>query len=210
MNKVLSPTEYSSQLSNDRLSTMARLILDVLDEALQTASTELDCAFTRGTLSWGRIRNAILKEIRMQRHTWLSLKHGGNDLVFGIGDHVIRFFLDDHLNPKKPRVLNPTSGETFQLGLFEVSDYQVNLWRFIVERAANEDDEHRVFFIGYNQSGEIVSKWEYTGPVKILSSVGDRMPAAAQLEPAVLSPIYNDETAEGDDDEAVRSDGKNI
>lgn len=210
MLKMLSPSEHSAQLTSDRLGTIASLILDVLDDALQTASTELDCAFTRGTLSWGRIRNAILREIRGRKHSWLGLKHGGNDLVFGIGDNVIRFFLDDHLKPRKPRVLNPTDGESFQLGLFEVSDYQVNLWRFIVERASNEDDQHRVFFIGYNRSGEIVSKWEYEGAVKTFSSVGDMIPAAMQLEPAALSPIYDEETAENDEDTAARSDGKKL
>lgn len=205
------PMEHSAQLTPERLSIVARMMLDVLDEALATASTELDCAFTRGTLAWGRIRNAILREIRLRRHPWLGLKHSGNDLVFSIGENIIRFFLDDHLNPRKPRVLHPTTGEAFQIGLFEVSDHQVHLWRFIVERAANEDDEHRVFFVGYNISGEVVSKWEYIESVRTLSSTDSGIPAAAELEPVSLSPIYNNnDKAHGDDDEAAKPHGNAV
>lgn len=196
------PLEHSPQLTPERLSTISRVILDVLDEAIATASTDLDCAFTRGTLSWGRIRNALLLEIRRKRHSWLSLLHGGNDLVFSIGGNVVRFFLDDHLNPRKLRVLRPTAGESDQLKLFEVSDHQVHLWRFIVERASNEDEEHRVFFVGYNVVGDIVSKWEHIETVRTLSTLGNNIPAATELEPAELSAIYNDNAADSDEEVA--------
>lgn len=206
------PQDHSAELTPERLGTLSRLILDVLDEALATASTKLDCAFTRGTLSWGRIRNALLQEIQSGRHSsWLRLLHGGNDLVFSIGGNVVRFFLDDHLNPRKPRVLYPTSGEWGQLKLFETGDPQVHLWRFIVEKARNEDDEHRVFFIGYNASGDIVSKWEYAEIANTLSSIGSIIPAAAELEPAALSAIHSENSAHSDEeDEASQDDGTGV
>lgn len=193
---MASPSDLSAELSPDRLSTVAQLMLEVLDHALLDTRTPYDCAYTRGTLSWGRIKNALLLLIVSKQHSWLTLRHSGNDLLIGIGPHLVRFFLDDHLNPRKPRVFNPTDGEMVQLKLaFSGSeDRTVTLWRFIVERAISDDDEHRVYFVGYNNEQDVIALWQYSEPVRAFVAVDDHVPAAAQLDPVDLSPIYNDET----------------
>lgn len=203
MEVVTSPDEISDQLSADRLGTIAQLMLEVLHKALLDTSTEHDCAYSRGALSWARIKNALMQLIRSGRHPWLSLKHGGNDLVIGIGPHPVRFFLDDHLNPRKPRVLDPTDGEVLQLelGLPGFDDKSVDLWRFIVERAISDDDDHRVYFVGYNRVREVVAQWQYTESVRAFFAVDARMPLAAELAPIELTPIF-DEIVSGDSNEA--------
>ncbi len=140
--------------------------------------------------------------IAKRRYPWLSLKHGGNDLLIGIGPHPVRFFLDDHLNPRKLRVLNPTESEAIQLELLpESGDKSVDLWRFIVERALTEEDEHQVFFVGYNRMAEVVAQWQYSESVRSLYAVDDHIPAAAELEPLDLTPIYDEAATSGDSHE---------
>ncbi|HVI60254.1 MAG TPA: hypothetical protein VM619_15465 [Luteimonas sp.] len=203
MDKVASPSDISDELTPGRLSIIAQVMLDVLHKALLDTNTEHDCAYTRGTLPWGRIRNALKQLIATRRYPWLSLKHGGNDLLIGIGPHPVRFFLDDHLNPRKLRVLNPTESEAIQLELLpESGDKSVDLWRFIVERALTEDDEHQVFFVGYNRMTEVVAQWQYSESVRSLYAVDDHIPAAAELAPLDLTPIYDEAATSGDSYEA--------
>ena len=211
---LLNPSEISMSLSSDRLSVIAMRILDVLDEALKTASTDLDCSYSRGTLSWARIKNALLHMASLNDYPWLTVKHSGNDLVLGIGSESVRFFLDDHENPKKLRVLNPTNAEAQQLQLFGDDAHSEFLWRFIIERAVTEEDEHQVYFVGYEahaeKDGTLVASWRYNHDgARALAAVDSYIPAAAELEPIELSP-RTEETAEGEDDEAVNDAGRDV
>lgn len=194
MKNLATPSELSPDLSDERLSTLAQLMLEVLHKALLDTSTEHDCAYSRGALSWARIKNALLQLIRTNRYEWLTIKHSGNDLVIGIGPHAIRFFLDDHLNPRKPRVLNPTDGEMLQLALDfpTTGDKSVDLWRFIVERALSEEDDHCVYFVGYNREREVIVQWKYSDSVRAFYTVDGLIPAAAILAPINLTPIDED------------------
>jgi hypothetical protein len=211
---MIKPSEISASLTADRLGIVAQRILDVLDDAIRTASTELDCSYSRGTLAWARIRNALVQMAELGAYEWLSIKHSGNDLILGIGKESVRFFLDDHEQPKKMRVLNPTNAEARQLQLFEDEAHSEFLWRFIIERARSEEDEHQVYFVGYEahaeHDGTLVAEWRYNGgPVRTLAAIDDSIPAATELEPIVLTPKY-EETAKGDDDEAVNDTGRGI
>lgn len=211
---MLKPSEISVSLSSDRLSVISRRILDVLDDALRTASTDLDCSYSRGTLSWARIKNALLQMAKSAEHSWLTVKHSGNDLVLGIGQESVRFFLDDHEQPKKLRVLNPTNAEAKQIQLFEDDAHSEFLWRFIIEKAVTDDEDHQVYFVGYEahseRDGNLVAEWRYNDDgVRTLAAVDSYIPAATELEPIKLSPIDED-TAEGEDYEAVNGAGRDI
>lgn len=211
---MLKPSEISMSLSANRLSVIAQRILDVLDDALQTASTPLDCSYSRGTLSWARIKNALVLMATSGEHPWLSIKHAANDLILGIGPESVRFFLDDHEQPKKLRVLNPTNAEAKQLQLFQEDAHSEILWRFIIERALNDEDDHQVYFVGYEahaeRDGTLIAEWRFNDArVRTLAAIDSYIPAATDLQPIELSPI-DEETAEGDNDEAVNDAGRDI
>lgn len=194
MASLATPEEVSSELSADRLAVVAELMLDVLAKAIAATSTQYDCAYSRGALSWAWIKNALLALVRSRSHSWLTIRHAGNDLVIGIGSYSVRFFIDDHQNPRKPRVLNPTDGEAFQLSIDfgGQPDVAPVLWRFIVERALSDDDDNRVFFVGYNSMGEVVAKWQFTDSVRSFRTTDSAVPPAAKLPPIALAPIYDD------------------
>jgi hypothetical protein len=185
------PSELDPELSADRLQLIAQQMLDVLHGALADTQTEDDCAYTRGSLVWGRIRNSLIRLIRTRRHRWLTVRHSGNDLVIGIGPHAARFFVDDHLRPRKLRVFLPTEGEAQQLllNLPGVGDRDVVLWRFFIEKARTEQEEHRVYFVGYNAAQETVASWCYTEGVRAFVASDSYIPAPVVLDPIELEPL---------------------
>ncbi|SDQ75617.1 hypothetical protein [Pseudoxanthomonas sp. CF125] len=198
MTVFVKPSDVAAEFAEGRLESLASVMLDRLDCALAVTNTEDDCSYSRGALSWARIRNALKRMANSGDHDWLSILHGGNDLVLGIGGRPVRFFLDDHLAPKRDRVLNPTEGETCQLhfnfGL--EADLVPHLWRFIVEKAVTDQEASRVFFVGYNSSGAVVAQWEY-GAIAIAEVEdveGDF--AAVELPQIALAPIYGEEALE--------------
>lgn len=211
MERTTRPAEISDELSDDRLGIVAQLMLDVLQRALDDTSTEYDCAYTRGALAWGRIKNALIQLIRSRRYPWLSVKHLGNDLVIGIGPHAVRFFIDDHQHPRKMRVLNPTDGEMLQLELAlpRASDTSVDLWRFMVERALTDEAEHMVYFVGYNREHEVVAQWAYSESVRTFVAVDDHIPSAVTLPAIDLTPIFDEAVSDDSDETSAANEGTN-
>lgn len=200
MSDLATPEEFSPELSGKRLSVVGEVMLDVIAKAIIATSTKYDCSYSRAVLPWAWIKNALLLLVRSRDHEWLTIRHAGNDLVIGIGDVPVRFFIDDHTKPRKARVLSPTEGEAGQLPLdFGTQpDTTPALWRFIVERALTDIDENRVFFVGYNVIGEIVAKWQFTESVRAFRSTDNDIPAAAHLDPISLTPIFGDERVEAE------------
>lgn len=192
MTVLATPEQFSTDLNSERLGVVGELMLDVMAKAISATSTQYDCAYSRAVLPWAWIKNALLQLAQSKKYSWLTVKHAGNDLVIAIGENPIRFFIDDHINPRKLRVLSPTEGEMAQLAFnFQtVPDSKPALWRFIVERALNEDSENRVFFVGYNSTSEIVAQWEFTDSVRAFRATDSEIPAAANLDPIILAPIH--------------------
>jgi len=195
MSDPVNPSALVADLSGDRLEVVAETMLEVLADALAVTNTPLDCSYSRAVLAWARIKNALLKMARSASYDWLALRHSGNDLVIAIGSVPVRFFIDDHSKPKKRRVLSPTEAEAHQLtfdgmGFTAGQGDLPTLWRFIIERAVVEDDENRVYFVGYDALGNILAKWQFTESVRAFHSTDNAIPAAAELDPVSLAPIY--------------------
>jgi len=201
---INNPALFSPDLTSDRLDAIARLLLDVRYKALADASTELDDPYTRGCLTFGRQRQAIIQAWRTGSYPWLSIRHGGSDLVFTIGSVSARFFTDDPNSPKKPAVLIPTQAESTQLTIFEPCSNKVVLWRFILAPAFSDDEEDSVFFIGINEFNEIICRWKYTDSVTVLHSIDDTTPEAKELNAAPIYPKTEDGALEKQQDDVQR------
>ena len=194
------PTLFSSALTEDRLNVISRLLLDARYSALCDANTELDGAYTKGCLSFGRQRQIIINTWQNKQYHWLGMAHPGTDLIFKIGNVSVRFFTDNSNHPKKLRVLIPTQAE--QLSIFDEDPSEVVLWRFIVEPARNDDDEDSVFFIGINNSDEIICRWKYgNDPFAVLHSIDNSTPPPKDLKSALVLPkTENDISRQVEDD----------
>ncbi len=188
-----SPTDFSPDLTDERLSIISRLLLNARYSALEHASTELDDRYTKGSLSFGRQRQAILQAAtNKNKDLWLTLSYGGMDVLFKIGTIPVRFFTDDSYTPKKPRVSVPTIAESLQLDIFEPNDTEILLWRFIIEASINDDGDDVVYFIGLNKSHEIICRWKFEDSVRVLHSIDNTTPPEKELTPATITPKTDD------------------
>lgn len=191
------PSTFYPELTDQRLAVIADALLATRYDTIQELSTTLDCAYTRETTAFGRSRNKLIQMCLFKKYDWLSLANPGMDITFKIGNVPCRFFRDNPDQPGKRGFFNRNAVDD----LFAIDDTHPVMWRFIVDRALNDEDEDRVYFFGFNAYQEPVSQWLYTSAGPILHSVDDYVPPAAEIPPAQVD-VRDDDVEDQDADEA--------
>lgn len=184
MHQHRSPWFFHPQLAEDRLTTLAESLLNVLDDTYLQLSTPLDDNYTRGTCTFGRQRQQLIQLCQNGELSWLKLTNPGMDITFEIEGIPVRFFADDPENPQKPGFFR--RNEVDQLWAPEFT--QPTRHRFVVEKPEFEGEGARVHFVGYNELEEIVSRWTYGDgrATPVLHTVDKTPPASVPIE---LDPI---------------------
>lgn len=178
------PSTFHPELKNERLADIADELLDIRHEAMSTLSSEWDDAYTQESTVFGRCRNRLIA--LSEERDWLDVRNPGMDVTLCIENKVpFRFFRDDPEKPKKPGFFKNRRTNSHTDDLFPVDADKPVMWRFIVERSLTDDDEDRVYFVGYNELQEKVSVWEHKPGVTSLYGTGDAaVPEAKELQPA--------------------------
>lgn len=189
------PSAFNSELTDDRLTTIAELLLDIRFNTRRELNSDYDDSYTRETATFGRSRNALIQLCQSNRFDWLKLVNPGMDVTFCIGNVPCRFFRDDPETPSKKGFFRRNQVDD----LYAEDDQHPVMWRFIVERAMTEEDEDRAFFIGYNVYQEEVSTWAYASSATILHSVDKETPPATELLPADVDVLDDADSNEESD-----------
>lgn len=199
------PREFNPALTESRLRVVAEVLLDVLyDTELELASS-LDDGYTRGTATFGRQRNALIQLCQNGQYPWLKLTNPGMDVTFEIDGVPCRFFADDPGKPSKPGFFRRNHCDQ----LFDIEADAPTMFRFIVAKPHNVDEEAEVFFIGYDANLNESFRWSYSRSTPVLASVDDSRPAEvplpspiAKVRPSKPAEGANNDRAVGDDDDA--------
>lgn len=187
------PWEFTPQLSEDRLTIVAKELLKVLDQTFELLTTTLDDNYTRGTCTFGRQKNRIIELCMEGGHSWLKLTNPGMDVTFEIEGIPVRFFADDPTNPKKPGFFRRNRVDQ----LFAPVETTPTVWRFVVEKPEFEGEGARIHFVGYNQSEEILSLWTYGDErATVLHSTDSTPPKPVTIELDEISPSVSDKSAD--------------
>ncbi|NDJ58075.1 hypothetical protein GWD52_13910 [Enterobacteriaceae bacterium 4M9] len=177
------PWSFYPQLNEERLTILAKELLQVLDHTYEQLSTPLDNNYTRATCTFGRQWQRIIDMCKSGEFDWLKLTNPAMDITFEIEKIPVRFFTDDPENPKKNGFYRRNDVDQ----LFEPELKIPVLHRFVVEKPEFEGEGAKVHFIGINAMEETVSKWTYgEGRVTVLHSVDDTPPTPVEIE---LDPI---------------------
>jgi hypothetical protein len=115
------------------------------------------------------------------------------DVTFNIGQVPCRFFTDDPRNPEKNGFFRRNTVDD----LFAPDDRDPVMWRFVVERAYADDDEDRVYFIGFNVFQEPVAEWTFGARPSSLPAADDRVPPPAHIGPAEVDVLDDEATGTG-------------
>lgn len=174
------PSSFYQELSDERLAKIAEPLLDIRYTTIQEMSSEFDDTYTQETAVFGRSRNLLIHLCTSAKYQWLSLANAGMDVTFRIGNVPCRFFRDDPESPEKPGFFKRNGADD----LFSIDEDAPVMWRFVVEKAMTDEDEDRVFFIGYNAFQEKVSQWAYGSSGPVLHTVDSDTPASKELRPA--------------------------
>ncbi|MBI6923344.1 hypothetical protein JET66_01590 [Pseudomonas putida] len=176
------PSSFYPDLTDDRLAKIAEPLLDIRYSTIREMASPFDDTYTQETAVFGRSRNMLIQLCMGGKYDWLSLASPGMDVTFRIGNVPCRFFRDDPELPGKPGFFKRNAVDD----LFSPDENDPVMWRFVVERALTEDDEDRVFLIGYNAFQEKISQWAYGSSGPILHSVDSDVPKAKELPPAAV------------------------
>lgn len=185
------PITFYPELSDDRLRVIAVKLLDIRYSTFREMNSPFDDNYTRETAVFGRSKNMLIELALSSQYGWMSLKHAAMDVTFNIGQVPCRFFRDDPNSPEKAGFFKRNAVDD----LFAIDEQHPVMWRFVVEKALAEDDEDRVFFIGYNIYQEKVSEWMYRGSTPTLHTVDQEVPVAAEIPPATVD-VREERTSE--------------
>lgn len=174
------PASFYSELSDDRLRTIAVELLDLRFATIRSMDSEFDDNYTREGTVFGRSKNMLIKKALSGEFSWLTLAHAGMDVTVNIGRIPVRYFRDDPNAPEKPGFFKRNSADC----LFEDDEATPVMWRFVVERGLTEDEEDQAHFIGYNVFHEKVSLWTYRPSAPMLHSVDDDVPPTTPIPSA--------------------------
>ena len=193
--RSIHPATFYPELSDDRLRVIAVKLLDMRYSTLREMNSPFDDNYTRETAIFGRSKNMLIDLALNGQHTWMSLKHTAMDVTFNIGQVPCRFFRDDPNSPEKTGFFKRNAVDD----IFAMDEQHPVMWRFVVEKALNDDDEDRVFFVGYNVYQEKVSEWVYLASAPSLHAVDKDVPVAAEIPPAFVDVRENDSANHGSD-----------
>lgn len=179
------PVRYHSDLTHDRLTIVAEILLDEFFKTVDDLSSDADDNYTRGCASFGRQKNRIKQLALARTYPWLQIMNSTNDLVFKIGGVPCRFSSDDPNSPKKNAIL---TFNRYQASFFDEieSDDKPCRYCFIVDTKGIDDMEPSVVFVGYDATGVAKCQWE-SGAIRTLHNVSAAsIPTAVEIgKPAV-------------------------
>jgi len=162
------PSTYASDLQQERLVKLCNEILNVVEDALLTASTDNDTPWTRGTLVYGRVQGFCQNLYKSQNMPWAKLVNSTMDFTLQIGSTYIQFVMDDPFAPKKAHRLKANNVEQMNLGLNTA--LEVVTWRLFVDKYTENDmDGIKAYLVGFDCNQNTVCIWnhEQTIPVPI-------------------------------------------
>ncbi len=178
------PSDYSTDLKQEYLEELCNELLNVVEQALITAGSDLDTAWTRGTLAYGRVHGYFQKLQRDQSKPWLTLANKTLDFTFKIVGTPIQFVTDDPFEPKKAHRLKANLLEQMNLEL--EPEQEVVAWRLFVDR--NYDEEFlslNAYLVGFDINQNHVCTWRHDEIASIPVGTSEK-PAEVIIEDAPL------------------------
>lgn len=157
------PTVFDKELSNKKLTYIAKLMLQVFDTSLRDIKDKYDDRYTFSTNFFKRTVNCFTHEFQSEDCPFkIEILNDSNKFIFQLGQTSCRFFEEkDYLHPTKKgafiRDIQP------QRSLFDEDIGLPIFSNFYLMTHLDEDNNRMptVVFVSYDTNKNIVSFWEY-------------------------------------------------
>lgn len=192
------PWEYHSDLIEERLKTVAAMLVDGRHAALERYDAEAgDNGWTHGCRAFQFCRHRVLRAIDSGDYVWLTAIGRTLQLIFKIGDVPVRIYKGDAEEPTD-RTLKQSFSELRQLEmLFPEHDEGRDLaYRFAVE-ADIDGSVLAVKFVGLRgESAVLIWDVPLDGMSVFAGTIGRAPTDSVELAPPSVGLRTNDESAE--------------
>lgn len=179
------PWEYHPDLNEDRLKTVAAMLVDGRHAALERYDEEAgDNGWTHGCRAFQFCRHRVLQATDSGQYVWLTAIDRTLQLIFKIGDVPVRIYKGDAEEPTD-RTLKQSFGELRQLEiLFPEHDEGRDLaYRFAVETDV-DGSVLAVKFVGLrNESAVLIWDVPLDGVAAFAGTVGRAATESVELAP---------------------------
>lgn len=184
------PWEINKDLTQDRIVQLASFIVSVREEVIDMHDEELgDTRLSLGMRAYECCRSRLILLSDSGKYPWLSILTSEGRFTFCIGDTPVRFIRHEPKEiPNKKLIISCEAGNKFrQLSLFpnyRCKDASIR-WFFVID-TYYKNSADVVYFIGYNEVGDIQSQWIVPIEEKIttLSTTDNYKPQAIEIPPA--------------------------
>lgn len=159
------PSFYSLDLKQEYLEDLCKQVLDATNQAISDSSTNHDTAWTRGTLSYGRVHGLFIALHNDKTRPWFTLANSTMDYTAKIGNTFIQVVMDNPEQPKKNHRLKANSIELRQWGLEleqSTKDAEVLTWRLFIDK--DDNDEIPTLYaslVGFDINTNPLCIWHY-------------------------------------------------
>ena len=197
---VKDPWEINPDLQKDRIVEIASFIAEVRAEVIDRHEPELgDTRLSLGMRCYECCRTRLIYEDQNGTWPYFSVLTPTGRFTFRIGDVPVRFVRNDPDDLPGDKLV--PSNETAEQMSFFPDDYRYASVRwFIVFDTFYKNVADNLYFVGYDEGGEIVSQWEIpleTG-APILSTVSPALAEAVEIDEVVVKPKQIAPQAEGE------------
>ncbi|WP_157991642.1 hypothetical protein [Caldimonas tepidiphila] len=187
------PSHFFPELTDERLSSVARWLLEELHATDLDLARYTDTRYTRGTTTFGRQWSRLVLEKKSGKHHWFSSTHEGNDIVITVGGVPCRFSNDNAARPTKKAAVTANRYQESFLELGEPGEPR--RFCFIVDRGPHEDAEPRVELLGFDVNNQIVCRWASTA-VRVLKTISTHIAQPVDISKPIIVPKRRDEDGE--------------
>ena len=182
------PWDINPDLKENRIIEVANFICGVRGEVIDLHDEILgDTRLALGMRAYECCRQRLIFEDSQGTWSWFSILTVNGRFTFLFGETPVRFVRNDPENLPSEKLI-PSPEASIQMSLFEDDfDYSDIRWFFVIDTFYKNVADN-MYFVGYNEHGDIICKWDIPLEQKVvmLSSLEEEAVKTTQISKAPI------------------------
>tara|TARA_R110001592_G_scaffold339111_1_gene626627 strand:+ start:2300 stop:2908 length:609 start_codon:yes stop_codon:yes gene_type:complete len=182
------PWDKNPDLKEDRIVEIANLICEVRGDVIDLHDVVLgDTRLSLGMRAYECCRSRLISEDSQGTWPWFSILTAVGRFTFLFGKTPVRFVRNDPENLPSEKLI-PSPEASIQMGFFDEDyDHANTRWFFVIDTFYKNVADN-MYFVGYNEQGDIVCQWDIPLEAKavLLSSLEEEVVKPNEISKATV------------------------